>query len=296
MRHTEAFVMTGPRCGAVGTWPLARGEVTIRVAACGLCQREFGVWSGRIPRTFPDVLGHEVVGVVEDGPWLPGTCVAGMGTQALADHIRVPAWQVTPVPAATAEYTLIEPLACALNAVEQDPSGLAGVAVVYGLGILGQFITAILMQRGRSVLAVDVDPDRRAFAAATGAEAVDPADPRLPMALRAAAVGYECTADEQVLWELSSALAPGSGLVIVAHHQGGTLSAGQLLDRWHTGGLKIRNAVPWTARDMAECVRTAAGLGFDLGRFPIRCGRLEDIPELLADSPRGRVFRHVAVM
>ncbi len=88
------------------------------------------------------------------------------------------------------------------------------------------------------MLAVDIDPDRRASAAATGAQAVDPVDPRLPMALRAAAVAYECTADERVLWELSSALAPGSGLVLVAHHQGGTLSAGQLLDRWHTGAAR----------------------------------------------------------
>jgi L-iditol 2-dehydrogenase len=296
MRRTEAFVMTGPRNGSVEAWPLARGEVTIRVTACGLCQREYGVWSGRVPRVFPSVLGHEVVGIVEDGPWAAGTCVAGMGNEALARHIRVPAWQVAPVPAAGAEYTLIEPLACALNAVEQDPSDPNGVAVVYGLGILGQFITTILRQRGRPVLAVDIDPDRRAIAAATGAEPVDPTDPRLLLALKAAAVGYECTADERVLWELSNILAPGSGLVIVAHHKGGTVMAGELLDRWHTGGLKIRNAVPWTALDMGDCVRSAAYMGLDLARFPIRCGNLEDTPALLAESPRSLVLRHVVVM
>jgi threonine dehydrogenase-like Zn-dependent dehydrogenase len=293
---TEAFVMTAPGTGALDSWPLTAGEVTIEVTACGLCQREYGVWHGNIPRTFPDVLGHEVVGCVVDGPWPAGTAVAGMGIQALARHVRVPAWQVAPVPHAGPEFSLVEPLACAVNAVEQDPSPPSSTAVVYGLGVLGQFIAAILARRGRRVVAVDSDAPRRELAAAVGAVVHPPDDPAFRTEVRAAGAAFECTADEAVLWNLSNDLAPGATLVIVAHHRGGRMPAGQLLDRWHSGGLKIRNAVPWTADDMAACVRAAASAWLDLSRFPIRCGSLADAPALLREAPRGAVLRHVVVV
>jgi threonine dehydrogenase-like Zn-dependent dehydrogenase len=219
-----------------------------------------------------------------------------MGIQGLARHARVPTWQVAPVPAAAPEFSLVEPLACAVNAVDQDPSPTSSPAVVFGLGLLGQFIVTLLADAGRPVVAVDTDAPRREVAAASGAVVYPPGDQAVRAAVRAAGVAYECTAAESVLWSLSADLAPGTALVIVAHHRGGRLPAGQFLDRWHSGGLKVFNAVPRTARDMAACVRSAASSPINLSRFAIRCGSLADVPALLHEAPRGVVMRHVVVV
>src|SRR3954452_9277001 len=41
------------------------GEVTVRIAAAGLCHSDLSVIDGNRPRPLPMVLGHEVAGVVE---------------------------------------------------------------------------------------------------------------------------------------------------------------------------------------------------------------------------------------
>jgi threonine dehydrogenase-like Zn-dependent dehydrogenase len=283
---TEAFIMHGPGSGELGGWPLGQGDVTVEVSACGLCQREFGVWSGRIPRGFPDVLGHEVVGRVLDGPLPPGTPVAGMGVQAMARHIRVPSWQLATVTEASLEYSLIEPLSCSVNAVEQDPSDPKSGVVVFGLGLLGQFITELARVRGRPVVGVDNDAQRRTLAERSGVRAYAPGSKEVERALVRAGAAYECTGDEGVLWRLSTGLAPGAALILVAHHMGAGLAAGQLLDCWHTRGIAVRNTVP----------RTAPDSGLDLSRYPIRSGSMADIPALLNSWPSGRIMRHVVTM
>jgi L-iditol 2-dehydrogenase len=288
--------MLAPRAGAIRPWPLADGEVTIEVSACGLCRREFGVWNGSIPRRFPDVLGHEVAGTVLEGGWPAGTPVAGMGNQGLARHIRVPRWQVAPVAGTGPEFTLVEPLACAVNAIEQDPSGQDTGAVVFGLGILGQFLTELLVRRGRTVLAVDNDAGRREVASAAGADVAPPSEKRLDRALSEAGAVYECTGVEAVLWRASVGLPPGAALILVAHHQNGTLRAGDLLDQWHVRGIAVRNAVPRTATDMASCVKAAARAPLDLSRYRLRLGGLGDTPALLDAWPQGEVLRHVITM
>src|SRR6266849_3953744 len=44
------------------------GEVLIRVSACGVCHTELDEIEGRTPPSqLPRILGHQVVGVIEDG-------------------------------------------------------------------------------------------------------------------------------------------------------------------------------------------------------------------------------------
>lgn len=300
MDATDAFVVTARRTGSIRRWPLPSDGVTIKIEACGLCQRDVGVWTGEISRQFPDVLGHEIVGIVEDAgagsPWPVGTRVAGMGNCGLARHMRVPAWQVSPVSGSGPSLALVEPLACAVNACDQDPSPVTSPAVVFGLGLLGQLIVALLTARGRPVVGTDRDPVRRNLAMECGADAVEPGSPLLRSAVRQAGVAYECTGSPEVLWEATTTLPPGSALLIVAHHRAGRRPTADLLDQWHMRGINVRNVVPRTAPDMAGCVRTAASLPVDLFRYPIRTGPLADAGRLLQTWPAGPTMRHVVLV
>ena len=44
--------------------PPKRGEVTIKVAACGVCHSDHSAATGKIPYAPPLVLGHEAAGIV----------------------------------------------------------------------------------------------------------------------------------------------------------------------------------------------------------------------------------------
>ncbi|MFM9968304.1 MAG: zinc-binding dehydrogenase [Burkholderiales bacterium] len=60
--------------------PPKRGEVTVRIAACGVCHSDLSATNGTIPLPPPLVLGHEGAGeVVEVGE--------GVSTLALGDHV-----------------------------------------------------------------------------------------------------------------------------------------------------------------------------------------------------------------
>ena len=42
-----------------------RGEVLVRIAACGVCHSDLSIVDGSFPAPLPVVLGHEAAGVVE---------------------------------------------------------------------------------------------------------------------------------------------------------------------------------------------------------------------------------------
>jgi len=300
MDSTDAFVVTGRRTGEVRSWPLPPGGVTVNVEACALCQRDVGIWAGGIPRELPEVLGHEVVGTVVDAgdksAWPVGTRVAGMGNHALARYMRVPAWQLSPVPGTGLHLALVEPLACAINACEQDPSTNDSPAVVFGLGLLGQLIAALLARAGRPVIGTDSHPDRLELANAAGTHALEPNSADLRKVIAEAGAAYECTGAENVLWELTTTLPFGAALLLVAHQRAGHRLAAALLDQWHLRGINVRNVVPRTSHDMESCVRAAAQLPVDLARYPIRTGTLAEAGRLLDSWPAGRVMRHVIML
>ncbi|HEX7248771.1 MAG TPA: alcohol dehydrogenase catalytic domain-containing protein, partial [Burkholderiales bacterium] len=61
-----------------------RGEVTVRIAACGVCHSDLSATNGTIQMPPPLVLGHEGAGeVVEVGEGVEG----GMRGLAVGDHV-----------------------------------------------------------------------------------------------------------------------------------------------------------------------------------------------------------------
>jgi threonine dehydrogenase-like Zn-dependent dehydrogenase len=195
------------------------GGVVLRVASCGICGTDHGMFRSRI---LPDgaILGHEFAGtVVEIGggvnDWrvgdraavvpLPfcGSCelcsngkqnLCRYGLQStigcggdpggLAEYAAVPAASLRPLPASidARAGALIEPLAVALHAVnlgEVRPGTRVGVI---GLGPLGLFSGLIARQSGGLAFGLDHRPTRVACAHRLGLGAFtsdDQADDRI---------------------------------------------------------------------------------------------------------------------
>lgn len=157
----------------------APGQVMVRIAACGLCNSELGLWHGHwgVP---PQSAGHE---------W-SGTVVAvgeGVTTLALGDRITVlPEWApgtgfsdyaVIPAkhcfrvaPHIPLEDALGEPVKCVVTVLRTMRPEVGDVAVVLGCGPMG--LWCIQGLRGmplQAVIAIDVSPEKLALAQQMGA-------------------------------------------------------------------------------------------------------------------------------
>jgi len=175
----------------------ARGSVVVKVAACGVCGTDHGIWRDHL---LPDgtILGHEFAGtVVETGPGVPdwqegdrgavlpipycGTCdlcesgkrnlcrqglqlMVGCGGDpgGLAEYAAVPAASLRRLPASMDVQlaALVEPLAVALHAVSLgrvEPGTRVGIL---GLGPLGLFSGLVARQYGGLAFGLDHRPSR----------------------------------------------------------------------------------------------------------------------------------------
>lgn len=195
------------------------GSVVLRVAACGICGTDHGIYRDRL---LPDgvILGHEFAGtIVEAGPevtgWQAGDraavlpmpfcgacelclggkenlCRSGLqlmigcggGPGGLAEYTVVPAKSLRRLPPALDPRlaALVEPLAVALHAVslgEVRPGTRVGIL---GLGPLGLFAGLVARQYGGLSFGLDQRPSRVAAAHAFGLGAFaadDDADERI---------------------------------------------------------------------------------------------------------------------
>jgi threonine dehydrogenase-like Zn-dependent dehydrogenase len=152
----------------------AEGEALVRILKAGICNTDLEMIRGYRP--FAGILGHEFVGVVEEGPEscygervvgeiniTCGTCPqceAGrsrhcerrtvLGIQdrdgAFAEFLALPAdnLHVVPVEVTTEAATFIEPLAAALEIFEQVSIGGSDRVLVVGDGKLGQLVARVV--------------------------------------------------------------------------------------------------------------------------------------------------------
>jgi len=184
-----------------------RGEVVLEVLRAAICGTDAAEWDhGPVICTPGVVLGHEFVGrvaAVGDGVTALGVgdrVVSGAGISCgrcawcrrgrtnlcaeyrtlglqvdggLADYVTSPAAICRPVPDACDDdaAAMTQPLAVALHALSRVGLGPDEHVAVIGVGGIGSFIVAGAASRavdGR-VVAIDIDDDRLATAAALGA-------------------------------------------------------------------------------------------------------------------------------
>ena len=183
-----------------------RGEILVRVEACGLCGSELETFKTHSPRrTPPLVLGHEFAGRVEaTGPDVSGfsigqkvmvnsviSCgkcapcrrgqthlcrnrqVFGMNRPgAMAEFVIAPAEFVYPLPEdfSPVSGALVEPLANAVHVIDLLPQERDPVLVLFGAGPIGLMILqAARVLLGARVIAVDKKPKRLQYAKDAGA-------------------------------------------------------------------------------------------------------------------------------
>ncbi len=172
----------------------------VRVQLAGVCNTDLEIAKGYMG--FQGILGHEFVGVVEEGPadWrgqrVVGeinfacgaceSCRAGLGRHcptrkvmgileadgAFAEILEVPIANLHKVPEGVSERAAVfaEPLAAAFEILEQVEVDPNGHCVVLGDGKLGLLVAQVLATTGAHVLAVGRHPEKLALLTPAGVE------------------------------------------------------------------------------------------------------------------------------
>ena len=185
-----------------------RGEVLIRVRACGVCHTDLHIASGEWPAPkLPLILGHEVVGEVVEASggvtgfspgdrvgvsWIYSTCghcefcssdrerfcpkfvsTGYMVDGGFAEYIKAPASHVVAIPAGIS-FAEAAPLYCAgltaYRAIKTSGLHVGETVAVWGVGGLGQCAIQIARAIGAKVVAVDVDAAKLSLARELGAD------------------------------------------------------------------------------------------------------------------------------
>jgi L-iditol 2-dehydrogenase len=186
-------------------------DVVVRVTMAGLCGTDYSIWSGARPVTYPRIMGHELVGVVErtgsavdrlragdrvvvEPNYSCGVCplcregnrnlclsrtAIGIDVDGgLAELVRVPTRCVWPIPAGVTDTQLLitEPLAVVVRAVSRGVPRPGESAAVVGVGSLGLLALQVLRARGARVMMVSRTDRRFPLARDLGAETVHAVD------------------------------------------------------------------------------------------------------------------------
>jgi len=174
----------------------AEGEVLVRVVRAGVCDTDLQLIGGYLG--FGGVLGHEFVGVAEEGPFATrrvvgeincncqrcSTCLAGRPTHcphrttigiaghdgAFADYVAVPQHNLHLVPDAvpTDMAVFTEPVAAAFQIPLQLSLTRTDRVIVLGDGRLGNLCAQVLAGACDSVLVVGKHPEKLALLEALG--------------------------------------------------------------------------------------------------------------------------------
>lgn len=203
-----------------------RGEIRVRVRACGLCRTDLHIVDGELTQpVLPLVPGHQVVGIVDalgEGverfatgdrvgvPWLGGSCgscrYCASDRENLCDHARFTGYQID---GGFAEYCIadarfclalpdrpadveIAPLLCAglIGYRAWKLTGDAHRVAFYGFGASAHILIQIARHEGREVYAFTRPGDQAAqeFARQLGAVWAGDSGARPPAELDAAIV------------------------------------------------------------------------------------------------------------
>lgn len=193
-------------------FPVAgKGEVTVKMIACGICGTDVEKIKGHYKGSKP-VIGHEAVGTVEEiGEGVSGLmksmivvphhhvecgrcyyCIHGSETMCpeyrkynfipggFADYFKLPAWIVSnggihipPQNVNPEEASLAEPLACCIRALKRVGIKKGIKVAILGLGPIGLlFIKLLKYYEAESVIGYDLTEYRVRMAEKAGAKVV----------------------------------------------------------------------------------------------------------------------------
>jgi propanol-preferring alcohol dehydrogenase len=226
---------------------LAPGEILLRVTRCGVCHTELDEIEGRTPPPqLPVILGHQVVGVIEEGQnkgqragvaWIASACghcqycVSGQENLCpefkatgrdinggYAEYMKVRADFVHPIPDSISDSEAA-PLLCA-GAVGYRSLKLCNLKDGQSLGLMGfggsnHLVLKVAKHKfpGSPILVFSRNPSEREFALSLGAAWAGAMEETPPL-------GLEAVIDTTPVWapigEAMKHLKPGGRLVINA--------------------------------------------------------------------------------
>lgn len=258
-------------------------EVLVQVEACGVCTSELSQWTGAAAGDYPARIGHEVSGTVVDvgaavAQLAVGDAVAVWTTGAgYAEYVAVRAefCRCRP-PGLPAALALVEPLACASNAVELADVRLADTVLVVGAGFMGLLVAQLVTLRGaRQVVVADRRADVLALARQLGASrTVDLRSEDLAEVVRGltdgqgADVTFEVTGSQSALDSIGDVTRMSGKLVLVGFHQGEPRRVP--LAQWNWMAFSLLNA---HFRDVAVIMR-----GMTVGLQLLAGGQIQMAP------------------
>jgi threonine dehydrogenase-like Zn-dependent dehydrogenase len=222
------------------------GEALVRVLRAGICNTDLELLRGYYPYT--GILGHEFVGVVEQGPeYLVNQrvvgeinaacgqcrfCRSGQSTHcenrtvlgivnrngAFAEYLSLPIENLHPVPdrVPTEVATFTEPLAAALEIQQQIPVRPDDRVLVVGDGKLGQLVAQTLALTGCDLLVVGRHRDKLANLEARDIK-IGLSD---AVTARAFDISVECTGNPEGFAIARRALRPRGTLVLKSTYAG----------------------------------------------------------------------------
>jgi propanol-preferring alcohol dehydrogenase len=219
------------------------GQVRLRVAACGICRTDLHLLDGEVKIAAPPrVLGHQIVGVADDGrrlgvPWLGWTCgecaYCASGRENLCPRARFTGCDID---GGFAEYAVADerfcfeipdgypdrqaaPLLCAglIGYRSLTMCGDAQALGIYGFGAAAHIIAQVATHQGRRVFAFvrPGDTAAKAFALRLGAAWAGESGDAPPEPLDAAIV---FAPDGALVPAALRALAPGGTVVCGGIH------------------------------------------------------------------------------
>ncbi len=232
-----------------------REEVRLRVVVCGVCASELDMWRGaRGHASFPWYPGHEVSGVVEDtGPdvtWpaLGESVAAWVTTRGYADQVVLRAEHCVPIDGTPVELSLLEPLACTVNAIELADLRIGDDVLVIGAGYMGLLLLQLAAQQApRHLIVADVRDEALERARGFGAtHVVNVAEAALADAVGALTEGVgvdvaiEATGSQAALSVLGDVTRMSGTVTIAGYHQGEPRQID--LATWNWKAFRIANA------------------------------------------------------
>ncbi|MDW5327981.1 zinc-binding dehydrogenase [Plantactinospora sp. KLBMP9567] len=230
-------VLTGPERFEIAEVPppeIGPDEVLVRVRASGVCASELAAWGGDPPVDYPRHLGHEVSGTVaavgaEVDSFAVGDPVGVWVTShGFAEYVAAKAAHCRPAGDVPLDEVLAEPLACAVNAVEEADVRLGDDVVLIGAGFMGNLVQSLVRLRGvRQLVVADTRPDALDRARALGAtRVVDVRHESLAEVVgeltggRGADLTFECTGGQAALDAVGEVTRMSGRIVLVGFHQG----------------------------------------------------------------------------
>ncbi|PRX71832.1 threonine dehydrogenase-like Zn-dependent dehydrogenase [Cohnella sp. SGD-V74] len=271
------------------------GEIRVRVAACGVCSSELGLWANPAFSTeTPLYFGHEISGIVEETGagverWQTGDRVTVFAERGgYAEYVVVPeSWAIRVADGIPLRAALGEPIGCAMNAAARSGIGLGDTVVLIGAGFMGALVLQGARLRGAAkVIAVDAREESLALARRLGADETilagreDVAERVRELTGGAGAdVAIECTGLQAGLDAATQVVRIRGKLVVVGYHQGGPRSIDMQI--WNWKGLDVVNA--------HEREPEAYLSGIRAGMKLLEAGRLEIAPLLTHEYPLERI-------